>query len=409
MAERNSLNDNVDSSPRPAEFDADVAAAERLDQIRQYLLDRRARLDIVATTRTRSGEEVDWIPVESQTADGRVADSPEVAEPYEPSRDPERPTEPARFDLEYDDAELGPPGSVPVRRHPVDRLEPEGDLRDFLAKGAHAQRLRPPDTFFAAGSKSIPDHAHAALFELTTCFGTEGTINVWRPYVEWSDEFSLGQLWLTAGIVGTVTLQSVEAGVQTRKDSYGDLDPHAFIYYTTNGYFQDGNSLGGYDRDVDGWFQTSRTRYPGGRVSQVSTFGGTQLEFEFKVQLFQDNWWIRVNGDYMGYYPASLYSPFGLRSQATTVGWGGEVFDELAHPGTTNTDMGSGKFPFEGFGQAAYMRNLAYQSDAAGTMTQMGGLPTVENPDCYDISANTDPNWGRYFYWGGTGRNSACP
>ena len=42
-------------------------------------------------------------------------------------------------------------------------------------------------------------------------------------------------------------------------------------------------------------------------------------------------------------------------------------------------------------------------------MTQMGGLPSAENPDCYDISAGTDPFWGRYIHWAGIGRNSAYP
>jgi hypothetical protein len=410
MAERNLDDHDVASEPKPRYDDDAKTANERLGEIRQYLLDRRARLDVVATTTTPSGEQVDWVPVESQMADGRVPDPPDEGGPYRPVSDRDRPTQLGLFELEHDDADLGPPGTVPVRRHLVDRISPDGSLRDFLSKRGRAQGVREPGVMFASsGTGTTPEHAHAAIRQLVTCYGTEGTINIWRPYVMWSDEFSLGQLWLTYGLYGTPFLQTVEAGVQTRKDSYGDYDPHVFIYFTTNGYLDDDDLLGGYNQDIDGWNQISSTRYPGGRVTQVSTFGGEQFEFAIKAQLHQGNWWISVNGDYMGFYPGTLFHQFGLRSQAATAGWGGEVYDAPGHAGTTETDMGSGKFPFEGFAQAAYIRNMSYQSDPGGTMKPMDYWPAVSNTDCYDMFSDFDASWGRYMYWGGTGRNSACP
>jgi len=126
MAERNLDDHDVASEPKPRYDDDAKTADERLGEIRQYLLDRRARLDAVATTTTPSGEQVDWVPVESQMSDGRVPDPPDEGGPYRPVSDRDRPTQLGLFELEHDDADLGPPGTVPVRRHLVDRISPDG-------------------------------------------------------------------------------------------------------------------------------------------------------------------------------------------------------------------------------------------------------------------------------------------
>jgi Neprosin len=66
-----------------------------------------------------------------------------------------------------------------------------------------------------------------------------------------------------------------------------------------------------------------------------------------KWQLWQGNWWLRVNGVWIGYYPATLFNESGLRSQAGKIGWYGEVVDAGDHAGTTATDMGNGHWPYE--------------------------------------------------------------
>jgi hypothetical protein len=233
--------------------------------------------------------------------------------------------------------------------------------------------------------------------------GTEGIINTWRPYVQWSNEFSLGQLWLVRG--NGIGLQTVEVGAQTYFDIYHDWNPHLFIFYTTNNYTKFGNNIGGYNRDVEGWVQSSAVAYPGMRVAE-SIPGGDQYELSLKVQLSAGNWWVRVGNEWMGYYPAALFNAGGLHDQADSVDWGGEIVDDVSHhPEPTATWMGSGGFPSQGWQRAAYMRNLAYQSDAAGTMTRMQGFTSVTNPNAYQIAADFSgaSSWGSYFYWGGSG------
>jgi len=382
--------------------DLDREAADRLDEIRQYFRDSYARRNVVARTTTPSGQELDWIPAESQVS-GALAEAPESKPPRHP-RDTQRPTYPVPFELAKSNAEVGPPGTVPVLRKPIDQIRPLGNLQDYLAKGSRQKRFTPPDDpglASALTADSVHKYAHAV--QPVTNFGTEGTINTWRPYVQWSNEFSLGQLWVVRG--SGIALQTCEVGAQTYYDMYGDWNPHLFIFYTTNSYTQSGNNLGGYNRDVAGWVQRSTQVYPGMRLAE-SVQGGNQYDLTLKVILWQGNWWVRVGNEWMGYYPNGLYSAAGLRDQAESVDWGGEIVDDNAnHPEPTSTWMGSGHFPYEGWQRSAYMRNLMYQSDAAGTMLPLQAYSSVTNPAAYQIVTDFSgaTNWGSNFYWGGPG------
>src|SRR6185369_2841619 len=112
------------------------------------------------------------------------------------------------------------------------------------------------------------------------------------PYTQWSNEFSLIQMALTHGNEGGV--QTVEAGWQVYRDLYGDWVPHLFTFYTTNGHRSNGNNIGGYNRDVDGWVQYSSSIFPGMIFTPTSTPGGSQRMIQIKYQLWEGNWWLCV-------------------------------------------------------------------------------------------------------------------
>lgn len=383
--------------------DLDREAAERLDEIHQYFRDQYARREVVARTTTADGQDLDWVPAKSQ-GDGSLAEPPDLMVDH--AQDPDRPTRPMPLPLASDPNRLGPPGTVPLLRKPLDRVRAVGDLGDYLSKGPHKRRFTAPDDpGFASPAAALPAHKYAIASRYVTHFGTEGFINTWRPFVQWSNEFSLGQLWVTAGSGFGTDLQTVEVGAQTYKDIYGDWNPHLFIFYTTNNYTASGNNLGGYNRDVAGWVQVSQTAFPGMRLAE-SVAGGNQYDLGIKVTLFSGNWWVRIGNEWMGYYPASLFSTAGLRNRAGRVDWGGEIVDDAAsHPEPTATWMGSGRFPAAGWQGAAFMRNLRYQTDAAGTMTGYQGFLSATNPNAYQIAADFggSTTWGSYFYWGGPG------
>ncbi len=376
------------------------AAAERLEEIRQYHSDIYARREVVTETRSSEGDKVDWVPIELQGG-GPVAEPPPLDD--DGQHDPERPTLVAPRAFDAPEAEQGPPGTVPMLRKSVDDLRPVGALDDYLAKGPYRKPYMPPDNPHPPATGA--DHKYAHAYQQVTNYGTEGTINTWKPYVQWSNEFSLGQLWVVRGS-GT-GLQTLEVGAQTYKDLYGDWSPHLFIFYTTNGYTQMRDNLGGYNTDVKGWVQVGTSSFPGMRVAE-SVAGTAMYDLLLKVQLFNGNWWVRVGGEWMGYYPASLYNEAGLASQAGSIDWGGEIVDDTEnHPEATSTAMGSGALPGTGWTHAAYMRNLSYVSDTAGTLTPMQGTTQVTNALGYDIAADftgtSGGTWGSYFYWGGPG------
>jgi hypothetical protein len=305
------------------EVDGDLkAAAERLEEIRQHHLDLYAKRDVTTQTTTPAGDRVDWVPVESQT-DGAPAEPPSLDDAGDI---PERPTLAAARTLLAPDVEQGPPGTVPVLRKNVDTMRPVGNLQDYLAKGLHPRLILPPDNPNPPATGAAHEYAHA--WQFVTNYGTEGYINTWKPYVQWSNEFSLGQLWTVRGS-GT-GLQTLEVGSQTYKDIYGDWSPHLFIYYTTNSYTNGGDNLGGYNTDVKGWVQVGTSSFPGMRVAE-SIDGGDQYDLYIKVQLFHGNWWVRIGAEWMGYYPASLYNDGGLRSMSDRADWGGETVDDTTN------------------------------------------------------------------------------
>lgn len=388
------------AAPRLAgpEVDGDLkAAAHRLEEIRQHHSDLYARREVIKRSTTPAGDRVDWVPVESQT-DGTLAEPPSLDEP---APVPERRTRAAARTLLAPHVEQGPPGTVPVLHKDVDTMRPVGNLQDYLAKGLHPRVITPPDNPNPPATGAAHEYAHA--WQFVDNYGTEGFINTWKPYVQWSNEFSLGQLWTVRGS-GT-GLQTLEVGAQTYKDIYGDWSPHLFIYYTTNGYTSSGDNLGGYNTDVQGFVQVGTSSFPGMRVAE-SIGGGDQYDLYIKVQLYQGNWWVRIGAEWMGYYPASLYNAGGLGSMADRADWGGETVDDTSsHPESSQTDMGSGAFPSAGWTQAAYMRNLMVQSDDAGTMANLQGTPQVTDASEYDIAADFSgtSGWGSYFFWGGPG------
>lgn len=392
-------------------------AAMRTERIREHLKQRQSRLEVVSTTKTPLGQVVDWVPAERVAPAGRIADPPDEdgpdrgVSPEGPADGDEiRPAELVRFELEDERAERGPAGTVPVVRRNPDAITSTRTLQDFLSKHGRSARLLPDGLGEAALPEDGDVHKYAYTAQWVTAYGCEGNINAWDPYLEWSDEFSLGQCLLARG--SGAGKQTIEAGQQEFRDLYGDWVPHLFVFYTTNGYTQQGDNQGGYNTDVDGWVQYSSRVYPGALSSPVSVFGGTQYVMNLKWQLWQRNWWLRCNGNWIGYYPASLFGDSGLSLQAEKVAWYGEIVDSGAHAGTTATDMGTGHWPYEGWQRCAYMANLSYQSDTGGGMSRYApGSVYATNPMCYDIAGHFDNtgSWQSYFWWGGSGRNSLCP
>jgi hypothetical protein len=377
------------------------------EQIRSYFENRLARLEIKKTTETPHGQIIDWIPIESQLERGaKVAAPPPGGYSFPTSK--ERTDKLGHFELEDSKIERGPVGTVPVLRQNLDNVRFSQPLKKLIGKYPFT------GLEFPFGGKMQPPpsvdgpHWHAMTSQGVFCFGGEGFISAFDPYCENADDFSLMQIALSNNDIGK--LQTVEGGWQERKDSYGDWVPHLFVYYTTNGYTKDDDRVGGYNQKVEGWIQVDGSIHPGAISSPNSSRGGDQYVMQIKYQLYRENWWFMCNGRWIGYYPASLFmgnqSVFStLGDHADHISFYGEIYDSNETLGKTHSDMGSGYWPEHGWQWSAYQRNLKYQSDRAGGLSDYDGFGWTTAPDMYGIEthmvSNTD--WGSYFWLGGPG------
>lgn len=375
------------------------------DEIIRYFEERYLRREIVKTTRTPSGQIIDWVPIESQCRSGRIARPPANAPRLVAGTEPA--THLTRFELERKDAERGPSGTVPMLRRDFSKLHTDRSLADYLSKHGRARkRLVPLANGFPFVEPEIGGHAYALTGQTIHCFGGEGNLSAWDPYTQSSNDFSLMQTGLANNESGT--LETAEGGWQVFQDLYGDWAAHLFVFYTTNGYSQEGDNIGGYNQDVDGWVQVDNTIFPGTTSSPTSTPGGDQYIMQIKYQLFEGNWWFRCNGRWIGYYPGGLWegnqSVFdNLADHASLVSFWGEVYD--SEGGHTKTDMGSGYWAQDGWTLAAYQSNLLVQTDPGGSLADYNGVGFVSDPNMYDLRTQmkSGTSWGSYFWAGGPG------
>ncbi|KAL3676350.1 hypothetical protein R1sor_026298 [Riccia sorocarpa] len=182
--------------------------------------------------------------------------------------------------------------------------------------------------------------------------GAKGYFNVWKPSVELSSEFSSSQLWI---IAGDDQLNTIEVGWQVYKDRYKDDFPHLFIRWTRDGHA----STGCDNLQCPGFVQISSSVVVGGSLSaSISQTNGPQ--YEMQVMVFWDRgtdaWWLNVNGQFVGYWPNSLFTI--LKGGAFRVDWGGDILNSETGGRHTQTDMGSGDFPQFTWQRAAYIRSL---------------------------------------------------
>jgi hypothetical protein len=399
-----------------------VDQAQLSTDLASWLEARQASLKIVKTTTTPSGQTIDWVPIESQHPSGKIATPPPADLARVPSADSSahpaalsRIAKASTFELDDPRVERGPDGTVPILRPDIARLSQFAGVQDLhLKRGGLKVNKRRPNR-----KPTDPDPAgyfHGTDNQNGQFYGWDGYLNMWDPSINTpaggnGTDHSILQVWLQNYSTGVT--QSIEGGWTVDQSLNGDTQPHVFTYYTTNGYKQDGDNEGGYNTKHKGWVQYSASVFPGIRINGTSTFGGQQFEISMKFQLYQEpnstdvNWWVSIQGIWMGYYPATLFKT-GLAVDVDWAGSGGEVYSSLSNPEQTQDQMGSGHQASEGWAKAAYLRNLRVQTDMSGTMAENNGYGTTDaaspgGADPYTISLDMESgsNWDSYFFVGG--------
>ncbi|GFP97486.1 hypothetical protein PHJA_001892700 [Phtheirospermum japonicum] len=238
-------------------------------------------------------------------------------------------------------------------------------------------------------------------------YGAQATVNLWAPKLETPVEFSLSQIWVLAGSFDT-DLNSIEAGWMV----------YIYIYVFTFFLFSQWAQSDGYDQAgcynllCSGFVQTCTVIALGAAFSNVSSYAGDQYDIPvsvYKDQKGNGNWWVVVNGIFVGYWPSSLFTH--LKDNASMVEFGGEIVNNRSSGTHTSTQMGSGHFAVEWFGRASYFRKLQVVNSLK-TVVDVSNLQLkAENENCYNIQTGETyiKDWGTYFYYGGPGRGAGCP
>ncbi|KAL8241715.1 hypothetical protein R6Q59_012017 [Mikania micrantha] len=292
-----------------------------------------------------------------------------------------------------------PKGTIPIRR-----TKKEDILRATSIKSYGKKK-----SFFFGQPSSIKPQTEGHEYATASTrggqfYGTKAIFNVWNPKVQENEEFSLAQTWLAAGSYVDSSINTIEAGWQVCPVIYGDHRTRLFIYWTSDAY----KKTGCYNLDCPGFVQTSNKYVIGGSLSGISQMYG--IQYELTIQIWKGgangDWWMQVNGENIGYWPSSLFK--GLRRSAQNIQWGGEVVNSRKLGLHTTTQMGSGQFPGQGYGRASYVRNILTLDRPNAPFTTPKDVNTDHQPNCYDILTASDNNWGRFFYFGGPGRNGLC-
>lgn len=230
---------------------------------------------------------------------------------------------------------------------------------------------------------------------------------MWNPYTERSSEFSLSQIGVERGAGDN--RETVEVGWQKYRDLYGDNSPRLFIYFTPDNY----GSGGCYNLTCSAFIQVNNTVYIGGGFTNISAHPHPSTAWEFTIRWQRHgetgDWWLKYGDTWVGYYPSSLFDNNGLRPRGRVAQFFGEIIDDQPGGRHTRTDMGSGHFPGDGFGYAAYQRAVRTItiSNVWNIRPALGEARTDAN--CYDIDVrNSSDSWERYFYFGGPGYNAHC-
>ncbi|KAK9063462.1 hypothetical protein SSX86_017332 [Deinandra increscens subsp. villosa] len=284
-----------------------------------------------------------------------------------------------------------PNGTIPIRRTTA------GDILKSVSISKFRMKYSRKD------GRDTPGHEHAIGYVAGGKFyGGKAIFSVWEPNVTGND-FSLSQIWVSSPDDPDRPLNTVEAGWHVYPSIYKDSLPRLFAFWTPDGY-----RSGCYDMLCPGFIQTSQKYCLGAAIDPISTYNGQQFEVAFLISrdTKSGDWWLTVGSEVMGYWPATLFTD--LRDHATSVEYGGEVFSGTLGGAHTSTQMGSGHFPDEGFGKAAYVRNLRviYEDNMLNDVSNLQTF--VDKAECYGVRNGYGDDWGNYIYFGGPGYNPNC-
>ena len=387
-----------------------------IEEMRQHILSRYEGIEVTHSFVLGSSH-FDCVPTLQQPSArefglDRTASEPPQALLARPAADndpaAEGPTYPASLvDREKASDEFGnstrcEADTIPMRRITVEDLAQFSTLREFFQKGPDgAGRALQPVSIATPAAQDLSSHRYSRMYQTVDNLGGNSNLNIWSPYVDMArgEEFTLSQEWYLGG--SGDSLQTVEVGWQNYPRFNGDQNSRLFIYWTADNY----NATGCYNLDCPAFVQTDSSVTLGADFgSSYSTLGGAQYDFSAQFLLYDGNWWLAIQGKWVGYYPGAIYRGGQLSKYAQQIQFGTESLGTTVWPGE-----GSGEWSTKGWSQSAYQRNLFYvNTDGKPTWDTL--LQWNSSPKCYSVSgpfSSKSSGWDVFFYEGGPG-GSGC-
>uniref|UniRef100_A0A0D9YZI7 Neprosin PEP catalytic domain-containing protein n=1 Tax=Oryza glumipatula TaxID=40148 RepID=A0A0D9YZI7_9ORYZ len=235
-------------------------------------------------------------------------------------------------------------------------------------------------------------------------YGSRASINVYEPKVK-QDSNDLSASWIQ---IGSVPKVGKGVGIGAGSCVYPSFSGDSFARFHIS-WDNEELKKNCIDHNCPGFVQVSHSVGLGGRVHPISVYNGPQYVID--VLIFKDpktkNWWLAYgsNNTPIGYWPSSQFSC--IKDKCNFAFWGGYVQGPTAS--SDPSQIGSGHFASEGFGKAAFVRNIQAIEDENNklvTPSIRSAHPRADNPKLYtydDYGLNDD---GMHVYYGGPGKYS---
>ena len=365
-------------------------------EMRQHILAMYQGIT-VAHSYILDAQHIDCVPIEQQPTVNQLGITSIATPPPNTDNVTANPIAAVQYD-NFGNAMQCEEATIPLRRITLEDMQGFGTLRQFLSKnGAIAART----TGVAPPATATTPHNYEVFFQTVNNLGGASLLDIWSPPVNngLGEQMSLSQQWYVGG--SGANTQTAEVGWQVMPSFYHTEKPTLFIYWTADQY----TNTGCYNLTCPAFVQVSNAVTLGSSLAPVSLPGGATYNVALGFQLFNGNWWLKVQGTWVGYYPASLYNGGQMANFATLIEFGGEVYGTPYYPA-----MGSGQPASAGFGQAAAQHNITYisQSNTATTATLKYDTSSNFLGNVYSSSGPfNSTTWGTYFYFGGQGTGGA--
>jgi len=266
-----------------------------------------------------------------------------------------------------------PEGFVPQPTERWVRKGRPGEGAPPLQRASGSQAALPLTTASAA-------YYYAGAYQFVISQGSSAFLTQHLPWLMPTDAHSLAEM----AVQSTDRRQIVEVGWIADRFGYGDENLHLFVYHWVNGVETCYNGCG--------WVQFSAARFPGMRLKNDG------LASQYMIHYRDGNWWIGYQGEWIGYYPGSLWS--GTYTSSGVIQW----FGELAADPTVNPPLSSIGNYYPGTSGNPFTAQITEITllDSAGGVQGPATLTflTSVNSAWYNSSVGSVPNG---FWYGGHG------